>query len=163
MSHTLTSPFAKPASTEDTRSIPTPAPGHDDEQEPTASEVAQPPDTGGVLSQWARQARDDHRARTARGGWTREQPTSVHDHIRYYTRERRKRADGRKGWELRTASPLINGIHAGLYTAYGLSVGLAVTLAAYAFAWMAQRPGRFLLLITATVIVANNLSTWLSN
>ncbi|MDP9850326.1 hypothetical protein [Streptosporangium lutulentum] len=121
------------------------------------------------LAQWWQAARGDSAARKDRNGqqrwlmrWMREQPTSVADYLDYYLHQREERPDGRRGWGLRTAIPIINGSHALAYRAYGLTVGLALTLAAYALGWMAQRPGRALLLTIALIIVHTNLSTWLS-
>lgn len=138
--------------------------GFEESEEPTPPVPAEPADEPGVLTHWATQARGDQQARTARADgrrwpmpWMREQPTSVHDHVRHFLHESRRRADGRRGWGLRTASPLVNGVHAGLYTAYGMSVGLLVTLAAYALAWMAQRPGRAFLLVAAAIVIRINL------
>ncbi|MFC3981401.1 hypothetical protein [Streptosporangium jomthongense] len=127
-----------------------------------------PPTAVNPLLQWWQASRDDSAQRKDRGQgwwlmrWMGEQPTSVADHLDYYLHQRDERPDGRCGWGLRTGSPLINGAHAAGYRAYGLSVGLAVTLAAYALGWMAQRPGRFLLLSIGALIVITNLNAWLA-
>lgn len=121
------------------------------------------------VAQWWHACRDDSAQRKDRGQgrrwamrWMGEQPTSVADHVDYYLHQRDERPDGRRGWGLRTGAPIINGPHAVLYRAYGLSVGLAVTLAAYALGWMCQRPGRAFLLAIGLVIVKSNLSAWLA-
>lgn len=128
-----------------------------------------PPAAVNPLLQWWQASRDDSAQRKDRRQgqwwlmrWMDEQPTSVADHLDYYLHQRDERPDGRCGWGLSTGSPLINGAHAAGYRAYGLSVGLAVTLAAYALGWMAQRPGRFLLLSIGALIVITNLNAWLA-
>lgn len=139
--------------------------------DPPQGQAAEPPpsaDAKPAIGWWERM-RGDTAARKARGGgrwwlrrWMREQPTSVADHLDFYLRQRERRPFGRPGWGLNTVSPLVNGVHAAVYAAYGASVGLLVTLAAYALAWIAQRPGRMLLLTVAAWIVHANLSTWLA-
>lgn len=118
---------------------------------------------------WWTDMREDTDARKTRGGgrwwlmrWMREQPTSPADYIGYILNQREERPGGRRGWGLRTASPLVDGIHAALYITYGMTIGLALTLAAYALGWMAQRPGRFTLLALAIWVVRINLTTWLA-
>ncbi len=117
---------------------------------------------------WWRDMRDDSKARKARGAnrwwlmrWMAEQPTAVADYLDYYTNQRDDRPGGRRGWGLRTTAPLVNGGHALFYVAYGWTVGLAVTLASYALAWIAQRPGRFFLLALAAGLIKINLAIWL--
>uniref|UniRef100_UPI003F498800 hypothetical protein n=1 Tax=Streptosporangium sp. CA-256172 TaxID=3240076 RepID=UPI003F498800 len=122
----------------------------------------------GMVAQWWQAARTDSAARKSRGQgrwwlmrWMNEQPTSVADLVDFYLHQRDERPDGRRGWGLRTAIPVVNGLHAAFYRAYGLTFALALTLASYAAGWMGQRPGRALLLTIAAVIVHTNLSTWL--
>jgi hypothetical protein len=150
-------------------SVPAPA-----EQQPAAAgapPLPQPelPHRPNPLTQWWQAASGDRVARKARGGnawwlmrWMREQPTSVADHLDYYLNQRDERPDGRRGWGLQTAIPLINGGHALAHIVFGLTVGLAATLAFYALAWMCQRPGRAFLLAIAAGLVHLNLTTWLS-
>jgi hypothetical protein len=108
----------------------------------------------------ARKRRSDGRWWLMR--WMGEQPTSVRDYLDFLLHHRHERPGGRKGWGLRTEAALIDGPHAFLYRLYGLAVGLPLTLLAYAFGWIAQRPGRFLLLVLAIVFACWNLSTWLA-
>ncbi|WP_329430938.1 hypothetical protein OG339_48155 (plasmid) [Streptosporangium sp. NBC_01495] len=121
-----------------------------------------------VWAQWWRDSRDDSAARKARSGerrwlmrWMSEQPTSVADLLDYYLHQCDERPDGRRGWGLRTGIPILNLVHAALYRAYGLTIALALTLAAYALGWMSQRPGRAVLLGIGAAIVHANLSAWL--
>ncbi|MEV4753012.1 hypothetical protein AB0K21_42275 [Streptosporangium sp. NPDC049248] len=122
----------------------------------------------GMWVQWWQACRTDSAVRKARGQgrwwlmrWMNEQPTSVADLLDFYLHQRDERADGRRGWGLRTGVPIVNGVHAAFYRAYGLTLALALTLATYALGWMGQRPGRALLLAIAAVVVHINLSTWL--
>lgn len=145
---------------------------HDPSEQPAAEPEAATPRAEtkpSPLAGWWQAARADTAARKARGGhqrwavrWTGEQPTSVADHLDYYLHQHDERPDGRRGWGLRTASPLVNGAYRALYRGFGLSVGLAVTLAAYALAWMCQRPGRAVLLAAGLTVVHANLTAWLS-
>ena len=141
----------------DATTAPDPVPNTD----PTPAAPASPAEEAPVkpskarrfpLAQWFNEMREDSAARRARSDakwvmrWMGEQPTSVRDHVDYLMHERYKRKDSRKGWGLRTEAALIDGVHAFFYRIYGLTIGLAVTLACYALAWIAQRPGRFTLL-----------------
>ncbi|MFD0480910.1 hypothetical protein ACFQ0B_81845 [Nonomuraea thailandensis] len=125
--------------------------------------------SAGPVGQMWQASRSDRALRKQRGRgrwwgarWMREQPTSVADHLDYYLAQREQRADGRRGWGLATAVPLINGIHAGFYIVFGLLVGLPVTLACYALAWMCQRPGRAFLLAAGLFVIVINLASWLA-
>lgn len=118
---------------------------------------------------WYSDMRDDIAARKERSDgrwwlmrWMGEQPTSVRDYVDFLLHQREQRPNGGRGWGLRTEAALIDGGHAFIYVTYGLLIGLPVTMAAYALGWLAQRPGRFVLLVAALIFVISNLSTWLS-
>jgi hypothetical protein len=146
-----------------------PVPPHEQPQPQPQSAAPAEPTQPGPLGQVWQASRTDRALRKERGAgrwwamrWMHEQPTSVADHLDYYLAQRQERPDGRRGWGLTTAIPLINGVHAGFYIVYGLLVGLPVTLACYALAWLCQRPGRAFLLAIASVVVLTNLATWLA-
>lgn len=119
----------------------------------------------GPIVKWSRDMRDDMAARKARTDgrwwlmrWMSEQPTSVRDHLDFVLHQRYQRPDGRQGWGLQTEATLVDGGHALLYRLYGLLIGLPVTMLAYALGWMAQRPGRALLLALAVWLITKNVS-----
>lgn len=120
---------------------------------PAEEPVARPKKASRIpLVQWFQDMRGDSAARRARSEakwamrWMGEQPTSIRDHVDYLLHERYMRKDGRKGWGWRTEGWGLDALHALIYRLYGLTIGLAVSMACYALAWMAQRPGRFFLL-----------------
>lgn len=114
-------------------------------------------------------ATEDRSDRKARGNgkwwfmrWMAEQPASVEAHLRYYLDERFERRDGRKGWDLDTASPLLNELFALAYRAYGLTVGLVFgCLWPYASGWVHQRPGRAIPALALRGLVWWNVVSWL--
>ena len=114
-------------------------------------------------------AADDRADRKARGNgkwwfmrWMAEPPASVEAHLRYYLDERFERCDGRKGWDLDTASPLLNELFALAYRAYGLTVGLVFgCLMPYASGWIHQRPGRAIPALALRGLVWWNVVSWL--
>jgi hypothetical protein len=122
-----------------------------------------------VVAHFFGMAAEDRADRKARGNgrwwwmrWMGEQPTSVEDHLYYYLHERFWRRDRRKGWDLDTASPLLNGLFALVYRAYGLTAGLVLgCLLPYALAWLNRRPGRGLLTLALCVVVERNIVSWL--
>jgi hypothetical protein len=152
-----------------------PAPAADrpqpqEQARPHSAPPAEPVGRGpGPVGQWWQAFRTDRAIRKERGGgrwwlmrWMREQPTSVADHLDYYLHQSQERADGRRGWGLQTAIPVINLVHAAFHIVFGLSVALLMTLACYALAWMCQRPGRTFLLAVAVFVIHTNLATWLA-
>jgi hypothetical protein len=123
-----------------------------------------------VVAHFFGMAAEDRADRKARGNgrwwwmrWMGEQPASVQDHLYYYLHERFTRRDGRKGWDLDTASPLLNWLFATfVYRAYGLTVGLVLgCLLPYALGWLNQRPARSLLTLALCVFVERNVVSWL--
>lgn len=117
------------------------------------------------FAHWFGDMRDDIAARKERSDgrwwlmrWMGEQPTSVRDYADFLLHQREKRPNGGRGWGLRTEALLIDGIHAFVYVTYGLLIGLPLTMAAYAFGWLAQRPGRFALFVGLLIFVITNLS-----
>ena len=145
-----------------------PAPEKPDPPRPTKKQRRQRRERN-PLAHWIGDMRDDIAARKERSDgrwwlmrWMGEQPTSVRDYVDFLLHQREKRPNGGRGWGLRTEALLIDGIHAFVYVTYGLLVGLPVTMAAYALGWMAQRPGRFVLLVAALIFVISNISTWLA-
>lgn len=124
--------------------------------------------TANPIRHWWQEMRGDIAARKARSDgrwwamrWMNEQPTSVADYLDHYLKHWDKRPDGRPGWGLKTTSPLVNGGHRFVWVVYGLTYGLAMTLFAYAFAWMSQRPGKGIALAALAAFVKINISTWL--
>lgn len=162
-------PMEEPASPTGREAAPsTGTPNRETAADRADSDVTSAPDAprGPIASAWA-DARADSAARKQRGGnrrwaarWMREQPTSVADLVDYYLNQREERPDGRPGWGIRSAIPALDAAHACVYVIYGLTWGLACTLALYALAWMQQRPGRSALFLIGAWTVTNNISAW---
>lgn len=133
--------------------------------------AAKPTKARGInpISQWWEDMQADIAARKRRGDgrwwfmrWMNEQPTSVADYVDFILNQRDERPGGRRGWGLRTMSPLVNGVHAFFFVVYRMAVGLPLTLITYATGWMAQRPLGFVPLLVALYVVHLNLTTWLA-
>ncbi len=149
---------------------PPPDVSHAPREEPAPRPApAKPKTQRNPITKWYGDMRADMAARKKRADgrwwfmrWMNEQPTSVADYLFFVLHERYKRRDGRKGWGLTTEAWLIDGVHAFLFRFHGLTLGLALSLAAYALGWVSQRPGRFYLAVILTVFVLINLNTWLA-
>ncbi len=148
---------------------PTPDVSHAPAEEAPAAPPVKPRREPNPFAKWLGDMRADTAARKARADgrwwlmrWMGEQPTSVRDYLDFLFHQRYERPDGRKGWGLRTEAALIDGGHAFVFRVFGLFIGLPLTLLCYALGWLAQRPGRFVLLVLAIWFIGKNLSTWLS-
>lgn len=143
-------------------------------QEPVRPDQGDPGEPGqagavAVIAHFFGMSAEDRADRIARGNgrnwwmrWMAEQPASVESHLHYFLHERYKRRDGRKGWGLDTASPLLNEVFAALYRAYGLTAGLLFgCLLPYASAWIHQRPGRALFGLAVRALIWWNVVAWL--